>query len=86
MSDNFHVDCIECGCYATGGNFSGFKSIPENQNQGFPIAEIEADGKFHIFIQDQAKGLVSRDTITAQVVYEIQVSQNRHVKTQMLNA
>ncbi|EEU33826.1 uncharacterized protein NECHADRAFT_55989 [Fusarium vanettenii 77-13-4] len=64
--------CIECGCYATGGNFSGFKSIPENQNQGFPIAEIEADGKFHIFLQDQAKGLVSRDTITAQVVYEIQ--------------
>ncbi|KAI3573264.1 hypothetical protein IWW34DRAFT_757838 [Fusarium oxysporum f. sp. albedinis] len=64
--------CIECGCYATGGNFSGFKSIPENQNQGFPIAEIEADGTFHIFLQDHAKGLVSRDTITAQVVYEIQ--------------
>ncbi|KAF5612648.1 duf1446 domain protein [Fusarium tjaetaba] len=64
--------CIECGCYATGGNFSGFKNIPDNQNQGFPIAEIEADGTFHIFLQDQAKGLVSRDTITAQLVYEIQ--------------
>ncbi|KAF4416298.1 duf1446 domain containing protein [Fusarium acutatum] len=63
---------IECGCYATGGNFSGFKNISDDQNQGFPIAEIEADGTFHIFLQDQAKGLVSRDTITAQLVYEIQ--------------
>ncbi|KAH6989822.1 hypothetical protein BKA56DRAFT_477085 [Ilyonectria sp. MPI-CAGE-AT-0026] len=64
--------CIECGCYATGGNFSGFKAIHDNQNFGFPVAEIDADGTFHVTLQGEAKGLVSRDTITAQVVYEIQ--------------
>ncbi|EFX00546.1 duf1446 domain containing protein [Grosmannia clavigera kw1407] len=64
--------CIECGCYATGGNFSGFKSIPHNWNQGFPIADIAADGTFDISLQEGAHGLVSRDTITAQLVYEIQ--------------
>ncbi|KAI0126979.1 duf1446 domain-containing protein [Xylariales sp. AK1849] len=64
--------CIECGCYATGGNFSGHKSISNNWNQGYPVAEIYQDGTFDIFLQDGARGLVSRDTITAQLVYEIQ--------------
>ncbi|KAJ2893751.1 hypothetical protein MKZ38_008288 [Zalerion maritima] len=66
--------CIECGCYATGGNFSGFKSIPKNWDQGFPVVEIAADGTFDVFLQDGARGMVSRDTITAQLVYEIQQS------------
>lgn len=64
--------CIECGCYATGGNFSGHKSIPDNQNQGYPVAEIAHDGTFDVFLQEGARGLVSRDTISAQLVYEIQ--------------
>lgn len=71
------ADCIECGCYASGGNFSGFKSIPNNWNQGFPIAEISADGTFDIYLQEGARGMVSRDTITAQLVYEIQVNNRR---------
>ncbi|TLD31412.1 hypothetical protein PspLS_01748 [Pyricularia sp. CBS 133598] len=58
--------CIECSCYATGGNFSGFKAVPNNWNQGFPIAEINKDGSFDIFLlQDRGRGLVSKDTITA---------------------
>ncbi|EUC42113.1 hypothetical protein COCMIDRAFT_104414 [Bipolaris oryzae ATCC 44560] len=63
---------IECGCYATGGNFSGFMSIPQNWDQGFPVAEISASGDFDITLHEGARGLVSRDTITAQLVYEIQ--------------
>ncbi|TLD17225.1 uncharacterized protein PgNI_00424 [Pyricularia grisea] len=63
---------IECGCYATGGNFSGFKHIPNNYDQGFPVAEIANDGTFDILLQDGARGLVSKDTVTAQLVYEIQ--------------
>ncbi|KAL5916441.1 hypothetical protein ACKVV7_006063 [Pyricularia oryzae] len=63
---------IECGCYATGGNFSGFKHIPDNYDQGFPVAEIANDGTFDILLQDGARGLVSKDTVTAQLVYEIQ--------------
>lgn len=64
--------CIECGCYATGGNFSGHKSISNNWNQGYPVAEINQDGTFDIFLQEGARGMISRDTITAQLVYEIQ--------------
>ncbi|KAL5876923.1 hypothetical protein ACKVWC_006081 [Pyricularia oryzae] len=67
-----HLDIIECGCYATGGNFSGFKHIPDNYDQGFPVAEIANDGTFDILLQDGARGLVSKDTVTAQLVYEIQ--------------
>lgn len=67
-----HLDNIECGCYATGGNFSGFKHIPDNYDQGFPVAEIANDGTFDILLQDGARGLVSKDTVTAQLVYEIQ--------------
>ncbi|KAH6689711.1 duf1446 domain-containing protein [Plectosphaerella plurivora] len=63
---------LECGCYATGGNFSGFKTIKNNWDQGFPVAEIASDGTFDVFLQQGARGLVSQDTITAQLVYEIQ--------------
>uniref|UniRef100_L7IVV8 DUF1446 domain-containing protein n=1 Tax=Pyricularia oryzae (strain P131) TaxID=1143193 RepID=L7IVV8_PYRO1 len=54
------------------GNFSGFKHIPDNYDQGFPVAEIANDGTFDILLQDGARGLVSKDTVTAQLVYEIQ--------------
>ena len=33
---------IECGAQATGGNFSGFRSIADLMEPGFPIAEIAA--------------------------------------------
>jgi hypothetical protein len=64
---------LECGCQATGGNFSGFASI-ENPAQplGFPLAEIEADGSSTITKHDGTGGLVSVDTVTAQLMYEIQ--------------
>ena len=35
------------------------------------MAEIYHDGTFDIFLQDGARGMVSRNTITAQLVYEI---------------
>ena len=37
---------LECGTQATGGNFSGFLSLPRDTGRplGFPIAEIAADG------------------------------------------
>ena len=35
---------IECGCQATGGNYSFFDEVPEFKNVGFPIAEMHADG------------------------------------------
>jgi len=69
---------IECGTQATGGNFSGFRSlistgsISAGQPLGFPIAEISADGSSVITKHDGTGGAVTLDTVTAQLVYEIQ--------------
>jgi len=62
---------IECGCQATGGNYSFFKEVPSFNNVGYPIAEIKADGSFYITKHSNTGGLVSTGTVTAQLLYEI---------------
>ncbi|WP_428340814.1 acyclic terpene utilization AtuA family protein [Mycobacterium sp.] len=62
---------IECGIQATGGNFSFFTEVPELTYAGFPLAEIHADGSSVITKQPGTGGLVSVDTVTAQLLYEI---------------
>lgn len=62
---------IECGTQATGGNFAFFGEIPDLMHPGFPIAEIEADGSSVITKHEGTGGLVSVDTVTAQLLYEI---------------
>ncbi|QVT81923.1 hypothetical protein ENKNEFLB_04342 [Nocardioides aquaticus] len=64
---------LECGTQATGGNFSGFTRLPRRHLPlGFPLAEIEADGSCTVTKQDGTGGAVTLDTVTAQLVYEIQ--------------
>jgi len=64
---------IECGTQATGGNFSGFLSLPHRDRPlGFPVAEVAADGSSVITKHDGTGGAVTVDTVTAQLVYEIQ--------------
>ena len=64
---------LECGTQATGGNFSGFLDLPRDANPlGFPVAEIAADGSCVITKQTGTGGLVSVDTVTAQLMYEVQ--------------
>jgi hypothetical protein len=71
---------IECGTQATGGNFSGFLdlvstgAIKPAQPLGFPIAEIAADGSMVITKHAGTGGAVTVDTVTAQLVYEIQTT------------
>jgi hypothetical protein len=62
---------IECGCQATGGNYSFFEEVPSFINVGYPIAEIESDGSFTITKHPGTGGLVSVGTVTAQLLYEI---------------
>jgi hypothetical protein len=66
---------LECGCQATGGNFSGFAEI-ENPAQplGFPLAEVAADGSSVVTKHEGTGGLVSLDTVTAQLMYEVQTT------------
>ncbi|GAA1379919.1 DUF1446 domain-containing protein [Pseudonocardia kongjuensis] len=63
---------IECGAHATGGNFSGFREVPGMLRPGFPIAEIAADGSSVITKHAADGGAVTVDTVTAQLLYEIQ--------------
>lgn len=63
---------IECGPHATGGNFSGFETVPGLRKPGFPIAEVAADGSAVITKHAGQGGMVTVDTVTAQLVYEIQ--------------
>src|SRR6478609_5599403 len=64
---------IECGTQATGGNFSGFLDLPHRaQPLGFPVAEIAADGSSVVTKHDGTGGAVTVDTVTAQLLYEIQ--------------
>jgi hypothetical protein len=70
---------LECGCQATGGNFSGFASmLPIGPTDGpapplgFPLAEIAADGSSVITKHPGTGGQVGLDTVTAQLMYEVQ--------------
>ena len=62
---------IECGCQATGGNYAFFKEVLDFDNVGYPIAEIYEDGSFNITKHPGTGGLVSKGTVTAQLLYEI---------------
>jgi hypothetical protein len=71
---------VECGTQATGGNFSGFRALVPSASTpggrpdplGFPIAEIEADGSCVITKHAGTGGAVTVDTVTAQLMYEVQ--------------
>lgn len=68
---------LECGAQATGGNYSFFDEVPAfrpgaaNPRLGFPWADVFADGSSIIGMHDDSPGLVSRGTVTSQLLYEI---------------
>ena len=63
---------IECGPQAAGGNFSGFTAVPDNVLVAYPIAEVSDDGSSVITKRAADGGTVTVDTVTAQLLYEIQ--------------
>ena len=62
---------IECGAQATGGNYAFFTEVPDLTYPGFPLAEVNDDGSSVITKHPGTGGLVSVDTVTAQLLYEI---------------
>ncbi len=65
---------IECGVQATGGNYAFFvedAAVADLLHPGFPLAEIYADGLSVITKHPGTGGLVSVDTVTAQLLYEV---------------
>ncbi|OAL34486.1 hypothetical protein AYO20_06329 [Fonsecaea nubica] len=64
---------IECGCYVTGGNFGGFKSLfPNYYDLSYPVAAIAIDGTSVIQKHSNQNGVVTVDTVRGQLLYEIQ--------------
>ena len=62
---------LECGAQATGGNFSFFTEISMGY-LGFPLAHIESDGSSVITKHPGTGGAVTVETVTAQLLYEIE--------------
>ena len=63
---------IECGGQASGGNFLGdWEKISDLARIGFPIVEANPDGNIFITKHPKTGGLVSVETISEQLVYEI---------------
>ena len=64
---------LECGAQVTGGYYydPGYKDIPDPANIGFPIAEIDADGRLFITKAARSGGLVNAQVVKEQLLYEI---------------
>jgi hypothetical protein len=61
---------IECGAQVTGGYYRHWQQI-DLANVGYPIAEVSADGNCVITKPANTGGVVDRNTVAAQLVYEI---------------
>lgn len=64
---------LECGAQVMGGYFAepGKKDVPGLGHIGFPIAEISEDGSFFVTKLPEAGGMVTVETCSEQIVYEI---------------
>jgi hypothetical protein len=63
---------LECGGQATGGNYSAeWKKVPDLAHIGFPIAEAHPNGDIVITKHDGTGGMVTVQTLSEQLLYEI---------------
>ncbi|MFO0811674.1 MAG: acyclic terpene utilization AtuA family protein [Gemmatales bacterium] len=62
---------IECGAQATGGLWERWDQTPDFANVGYPIADFTPNGDFLITKPAGSGGAVNRQTVTAQLLYEV---------------
>lgn len=61
----------ECGPQCTGGNYAGWRQVKDFARIGYPVIEAKADGSFVITKHDNTGGLVTVETVTSQLLYEL---------------
>lgn len=63
---------IECGAHVTGGNHqAAWESVPAMDDIGFPIVEVDAEGRIRLGKVPGSGGLVDEQTTIEQLLYEI---------------
>lgn len=64
---------LECGAQVCGGYFAdpGYKDVPGLETIGFPVAEIDGEGRCIIGKADATGGLLSEATVKEQLLYEV---------------
>lgn len=64
---------LECGTQVTGGYFAipGLKDVAGMDDLGYPIAAIDDSGSFSISKAASTGGLVSKQTVKEQLLYEV---------------
>jgi len=66
---------LECAAYVSGGYCSDFRQlIKDNKhiNLGFPICAIEHDGSGTMYKEKNTGGVMTVNSVTSQLLYEIQ--------------
>mgnify|MGYP006134490641 CR=1 FL=1 len=61
----------ECGAQCTGGNYSRWYEVDDLANVGYPIIEMQETGQFIITKHPGTGGLVNRQTVSEQILYEM---------------
>ena len=64
---------LECGAQVCGGYFAdpGLKDVPGLAQVGFPIVEMQADGRFVVTKAAHTGGVVDERTVKEQLLYEL---------------
>ena len=62
---------VECGAQCTGGNYTDWRDVPNMAMIGYPVIEARPDGSFTVTKHAGTGGMVTLDTVTHQLAYEM---------------